>query len=933
MDGPSPPNGPAEPHLKPPSQQIGALVHWLANQVEEPLTPLELAEILWLGTRIPPLTITQAPLIPEPEPKPLPPKPNPDKPVPPEPDYSSEPLNEALPSFFPTDPPREHSEPEALLLPEAVLPDAVDTDATLPVQLAEAPLLGDRFSLLHAFRPLLARRKDPRRLQLNEPRTVENYAECRLLLPVMEARLEPWFEDVLLLMDGGVSMQVWRKLADELRHVLSSSQVFAQVRLEYLRPEDLGAGAEEVPLLLPPSGSLLLFITDAAGRHWWDNRMFNALEGWCRSCPTAIVQMLPIWHWERTALAAGDRVSVNNSEAAAPNTAYTPSALDWWEEDLQVGNGFTVPVIPPDRGPLASWSAMVMGDRSNASTGVQLPECAERRDRLRVLLGDRNVLGEPDAPADRAAAEALWQDFRQVASPQAQRLLMVMAAAPVLTLPVMGLLKEAKVPESTTPLPISEVLVSSLVRRRDGQEGVSDPDRLQFELLPELAELLLERLSPGDRMDVIRAVSEVVERRWNQLGVGPSFEAALCDPSVPLPEGMKGIVHFASVTARLLETLPGESYRRFAERLRQGVELEPAEVWAKEDYPFEPLAFTTALLLRVPEPEPLAFTTARFQEIDLQLISFETARLTIGTGDVQIHPSTATAWAFFEPVQRDRLLPGDVADAAHPLTLTMVEIPAGDFQMGSSKGETQRYDDEGPQHRVQLQGFFMSQTPVTQAQWKVVAGWDPREGEQWERKLNPNPSRFQGENARLLEGESSTDQRPVEQVSWHDAMEFCSRLSHRTGRIYTLPSEAQWEYSCRAGTPTPFAFGETITPELANYNGNSVYGDGPKGEYRQQTTPVGCFPANAWGLHDMHGNVWEWCLDHWHGSYEVAPEDGSAWLDPEAGENADRLLRGGSWGGGPRDCRSAYRVPAIPAASSASSGSAWSASPRALLDS
>ena len=246
------------------------------------------------------------------------------------------------------------------------------------------------------------------------------------------------------------------------------------------------------------------------------------------------------------------------------------------------------------------------------------------------------------------------------------------------------------------------------------------------------------------------------------------------------------------------------------------------------------------------------------------------------------------------------------------LELTMLRIPAGRFLMGSPEGELERQANEGPVHEVSLGEFLMARTPITQAQWRAVAGWQRREGERWERELKPAPSRFQGDEVRLMEDQTSTDQRPVERVSWHDAMEFCSRLSQRTGRHYTLPSESQWEYACRAGTNTPFHFGATITPELANYDGTSAYGDGPKGEVRQQTTPVGSFPANAWGLHDMHGNVWEWCLDTWHDSYEGAPEDGRAWLDPEAGEESERLLRGGSWGYDPRFCRSAYRLRDVP---------------------
>ena len=229
-------------------------------------------------------------------------------------------------------------------------------------------------------------------------------------------------------------------------------------------------------------------------------------------------------------------------------------------------------------------------------------------------------------------------------------------------------------------------------------------------------------------------------------------------------------------------------------------------------------------------------------------------------------------------------------DLGEGVALTMVKIPAGSFLMGSPKAESERLEREGPQHEVTLGSFFMAQTPITQAQWRAVAGW-----QKLERDLKLDPSTFKGAN------------RPVEQVSWFDALEFCRRLNQRTGQRYGLPSEAQWEYACRAGSTTSFHCGATLTPELANYDGNHVYGNGPKGTYRQQTIEVASYPANGWGLHDLHGNVWEWCEDHWHASYDFAPGDDQPWLIPAAVDNELRLLRGGSWSGPPTNCRSAFR--------------------------
>ncbi len=228
-------------------------------------------------------------------------------------------------------------------------------------------------------------------------------------------------------------------------------------------------------------------------------------------------------------------------------------------------------------------------------------------------------------------------------------------------------------------------------------------------------------------------------------------------------------------------------------------------------------------------------------------------------------------------------------DLSNGVTLEMVYIPGRAFLMGSPETEGKRYSNERPQHSVAIKPFLISKYPITKAQWKEVASLT-----EVRQKLKLRPSRLGGKS------------HPVTEISWHDVVEFCDRLSQKTGHEYRLPSEAEWEYACRAGTTTPFHFGETITSNLANYDGRYPYRSEPKGIYLQKTTLVGHFQiANAFGLFDMHGNVWEWCLDHWHDSYNDAPTNGDKWLDNS--ENQTRVMRGGSWRNEPLRCRSAYR--------------------------
>jgi formylglycine-generating enzyme required for sulfatase activity len=209
------------------------------------------------------------------------------------------------------------------------------------------------------------------------------------------------------------------------------------------------------------------------------------------------------------------------------------------------------------------------------------------------------------------------------------------------------------------------------------------------------------------------------------------------------------------------------------------------------------------------------------------------------------------------------------------ITLKMVNLPAGKFLMGSPDSDPDALDYEKPQHLVQVNSFAIGKYPLTQAQYEAVMG--------------TNPSNF-----------ANNPQNPVENVSWDDAQAFCKKLSQITGKTYRLPTEAEWEYACRAGTTTRYYFGDDANQlgDYAWYNGNS----------QDTTHPVGQKKPNAWGLYDMSGNVWEWCEDNWHNSYKNAPSDGSAWL---TNDNNLKLLRGGSWVNPPANCRSASRYNGI----------------------
>ena len=291
------------------------------------------------------------------------------------------------------------------------------------------------------------------------------------------------------------------------------------------------------------------------------------------------------------------------------------------------------------------------------------------------------------------------------------------------------------------------------------------------------------------------------------------------------------------------------------------------------------------------EPE---YRELDFEAVTIKIVKPQGLLGVFSKPEVKLNKQRRQAWYFKE-------------NLGNNITLDMIYIPGGKFMMGTADEEVERliqkygsklekyFRWEQPQHEVTVPAFFMGKYPVTQALWKAVANLP-----QAEKNLEIDPSRFKG------------DILPVERVSWYDAVEFCNRLSNHTGREYRLPSEAEWEYACRAGTKTPFHFGETITHELANYNAIYTFADESQGEYREKTTPVGTFPPNSFCLYDMHGNVWEWCYDEWHENYKNAPINGKAWYNISNKHIENRVLRGGSWYSNPQICRNANRSSSTP---------------------
>jgi formylglycine-generating enzyme required for sulfatase activity len=773
----------------------------------------------------------------------------------------------------------------------------------LPIQVAAAPALPDRRAIGRALRPLMRKMPSLMRSELDAVATVDRIAARDIWVPILKPTLERWF-DLELVIEASEFSFIWQETIAEFQTLLERQGAFRQVRAwtiveaETSRPKLIARKqrrADESEQQLPnrsprelvdASGRrLVLVISDCRSAAWRQGQIHDWLKLWSQHGPCAIVQLLPERLWAESELDVGFAVQVSALNRGVPNQGLQVRELPT-RTTIAPADRLTLPILTLTAKALKQWALVV---------------AAAGRQRSPARLFD--LAWVKDTERDRAAGiiapvspEAQVELFKATASPLAQRLAGMMAAVPV-DLPVVHLIQQELLPK-LTPVHIAEVYGSGLLEPIEPASKQSN-EPIRYDFAPEVRGLLNEATPLDETFDVIEALSQRIART---LGFAiKSFTALLSPKSSWTREMQAAILPFAQVTTAVLHRLGGD-YAELAELVEQEAQGRPD--WRippdapEPDFPpLQVLDFVTARLVEpgdepeeswpTIETETFTVTTIVVEpedvpaERDLQPFEFETATV----------QRQGNQWVIQrQQRQADRFI--EVMSIKEDVRLEMIAIPGGTFQMGSPRQEANRQNSEGPQHKVTVPAFFMGRYPITQAQWQVVAATLP----QVKRELNPEPSGFKGED------------RPVERVNWFDAVEFCARLSQYTGREYRLSSEAEWEYACRAETVTPFHYGATITPELANYRHDTSYNNGPTGKQPDQTTPVGQYPyANAWGLSDMHGNVWEWCADHWHGNYKGAPTDGSAWFDESDESNSKRVIRGGSWLNTPQDCRSACR--------------------------
>ncbi len=757
-----------------------------------------------------------------------------------------------------------------------------------PLQVPAAPTIQNSLEIGRSMRPLKRRFPSATRVILDEEATVNRIIEKNVWLPVTKPEPERWL-DLELVIEESRSSFIWQELVDDFQQILENHGAFSSVRVWNIKfkPEN-----QNHPLILtrhrtkgqieqrqhfhrelihPNQRGLTLLISDCVSPLWQNVTIYQWLKDWSHSQPTAIVQLFPERLWDSTQLGLGRKLFAKSLNPGVTNSKLILDDLPVWLP-INWTQTLVLPVLNLEPQILKLWSRVVAGF-GNSRISTYLFDLNFIEERSKAPKIDNEPVQEISSDEK---AKIIVKHFLATASLTSQRLAGMMASVPV-DISVVNLIRRTCLQEAQ-PVHVAEVYMSGLLYAT--QEDMEGKARV-YDFLPGVRNVLNRAMAINETIGVLDAISK-------HIGESIKFSTSIRNfrafvdllPEILDKNHQEQILPFAQIAVDVLRNL-GREYADLADKVSEHITtISPPIVGELEDS----------------EPE---LKSCHFEVAVIKILKTQTFDFVVATLERQSKRrffglfGEQKSWVI---KRQQKQAIGVVEELGEGVNLELMEIPEGKFIMGSPENELERLDRESPRHQVNVPKFYMGRYQITQEQWRIVAGW-----EAIARKLNPDPSRFK----ETYQGEERWT-RPVEGVLWEEAKEFCARLSRKTKRKYRLPTEAEWEYACRAGTETPFHFGETITTDLANYNGNDLYDDGIKGKYRKQTTPVGYFGvANSFGLYDMHGNIWEWCEDDYHDHYKGAPEDGSAWF---SGENqATKVRRGGSWFNPTSYCRSAYR--------------------------
>ncbi|MEA5528717.1 formylglycine-generating enzyme family protein [Dolichospermum sp. UHCC 0684] len=755
-----------------------------------------------------------------------------------------------------------------------------------PFQVPAARTIQNSLEIGRAMRPLKHKVPSMTRFILDEEATVNRIIERDIWQPVRKSELERWL-NLELVVEESRSAFIWQELIDEFQQILENQGAFRRIRVWTIKSQNnnlmlirrkKGGKLEQRQhqhreLIHPNKRGLTLLISDCVSPLWQNPTFHQWLKDWSESQPTAVVQFFPERLWDSTQLSLGRKLFAKALNPGIANNKLILDDLPFWL-NINWHKTLILPVLNLDPQILKLWARVIAGF-GNTRISTYLFDLEYLSSPLPNPLLEGEGTNSPPSLAGKGdgglgqeeQAKIIVKQFLNTASLTAQRLAGMMAAAPV-DISVVNLIRKTCL-KAAQPVHVAEVYMGGLIYVT--KEDKAGKARV-YDFLPSVRKVLNQAMATNETINVLDAVSKYIGDR---IGLSVNSFTALIDLLPEIETDKQKVLPFAQIAVDVFRNLGGE-YAQLANSISSKI---------------QPITSSGDI---TKEPE---LKTCTVEVATIEIIKTHTFDFVVATLERESKRGKSKNWVV---KQQQKQGIGVIEELAEGVNLELMEIPGGKFLMGSPKTELDRteldrFERESPQHQVTVSSFFMGKYSITQKQWREVAKW-----EQIEKELKPDPSRFKDD----YEGIDRWT-RPVERISWSDAKEFCARLSQKTGREYRLPTEAEWEYACRAGTTTPFHFGETITTELANYDGNYVYGDGVKGEYRQQTTPVGYFKvANNFGLYDMHGNVWEWCEDSWHDNYKNAPKNGSAWIGQD---NASKVLRGGSWYFNTRDCRSASR--------------------------